>query len=170
MNHPDSHPNPNSNPNPRDLTPNLGMPARVNCLVLSIEGRKLLIPSTVVAEVYSNLEAPVGGDGHFCYGWINWRELRIPLVSLEVFLGAEPPALERLNRVAILNAVDAAAPLQFFAVRLDSIPQTVPVTALTPLVASDEDDVILEMELGRLRVALPRLDGVEARVAALTPA
>lgn len=152
------------------LNHNVHEATRINCLILSIQGRKLLIPSTVVAEVYSHLEAPVGGDGHFCYGWINWRERRLPLVSLEAFLGAEPPTLERLNRVAILNAVDAAAPLRFFAVRLDSIPQTIPVTPSTQLTASDDNDVLLEMELGRLRVALPRLERVEARVAALTPA
>ncbi len=153
MNHP--------NPVPHQV------PSRINCLILSIQGRKLLIPSTVMAEVYSNLETPVGGDGHFCYGWINWRELRIPLVSLEVFLGGEPPVLERINRVAIVNAVDQAAHLRFFAVRLDSIPQSVPVTPSTRLALSDDDDVLLEMELGRLRVAMPRLDRVEARVAAL---
>lgn len=145
-------------------------PSRLNCLILSIQGRKLLIPSTVVAEVYSNLDTPAGGDGHFCYGWINWRELRIPLVSLEAFLGGEPPALERINRVAIVNAVDQAAPLRFFAVRLDSIPQSMPVTPSTRLVTSDDDNVLLEMELGRLRVAMPRLERVEARVAALSPA
>lgn len=147
------------------------LPSRVNCLVLSLSGRKLLVPSTAVAEVFSNMEPPSGGDGHFCYGWINWRERRIPLISMEAFLGGEAPLLDRINRVAIFNAIDAAANLRFFAVRLDSVPQTMPVMVSTALSScEDGSDLLLEMSLGQLRVALPRLDRVERRVADLTPA
>lgn len=143
--------------------------SRINCLILSIQGRKLLIPSTVVAEVYSNLEPPIGGDGGFCYGWIKWRDQRIPMVSLEVFLGGVPPALDRITRVAIFNVADDSAPLRFFAVRLDSIPQFMPVTPSTQLTANDDDRVLLDLVLGRLRVMVPRLEQVEARLAALVP-
>lgn len=147
------------------------LPSRINCLVLSISGRKLLVPGTAVAEVFSNMETPIGGDGHFCYGWINWRERRIPLISMEAFLDGEPPPLDRINRVAIFNAIDAAANLRFFAVRLDSIPQSMQVMPSTELhTCDDDDDVLLEMALGQLRVALPRLELVESRVATLTPA
>ncbi len=146
------------------------LPSRINCLVLSLVGRKLLVPSTAVAEVFSSMESPAGGDGGFCYGWINWRERRIPLVSMEAWFGGEPPPLDRINRVAIFNAIHDAAGLGFFAVRLDSIPQSIPVAPYTELHSgSDDSDALLEMSLGSMRVMLPRMERVEQRIAAIPP-
>lgn len=145
------------------------LPTRVSCLVLTLTDRKLLVPITAVAEVITTEQQPVGGDGGFCHGWIDWREQRIPLVSFEAACGQAPVSLGHLNRIAVFNAIDAAADLGFYAMPVAAIPQSLQVVSQTVLVPEASNDGLLAMEavVGEHRAWVPRLDRIETRVAGL---
>lgn len=147
------------------------LPDRISCLVLPLVGQRLLVPLTAIAEVVSTGSSPVGGnsDGLF-YGWINWREQRIPLISLEVLNGDGRPPLAEFNRIAVFNAVGDLASLGFYGIRLDAIPQPVHVTAQTVLAQSDDKQILRMMDavVGDQQVWLPDMDAVETKVAELT--
>jgi len=145
------------------------LPTRISCLVLPLADRKLLVPSAAVAEVLLSSEPPRGGDNGMCYGWVTWREQRIPLISLEVALGSRCPALAGTYRIGVFNAIGAAADKGFFAARLDGLPQSVQISAQTMLVAEDSSrgGLLMEAVVGDDRVWVPNLEAVEARIAAL---
>jgi chemosensory pili system protein ChpC len=147
------------------------LPDRISCLVLPLVGQRLLVPLTAIAEVVTTGLSPVGGnsDGLF-YGWINWREQRIPLISLEVLSGSGRPPLAEFNRIAVFNAVGDLATLGFYGIRLDATPQPVHVTAQTVLAQSDDKQIlrIMEAVVGDQQVWLPDMDAVETKVAELT--
>src|SRR5690554_4998041 len=93
------------------------LPDRISCLVASLSERKLLMPITAVAEVINTIAMPESGnDKTPLYGWLNWREQRIPLLSLEQAMGGERPALKLNNRMAVLNAIGPAQGLGFYAI------------------------------------------------------
>lgn len=145
------------------------LPTRTSCLVLSLVDRKLLVPSTAVAEVLLSSEPPRGGDNGLCYGWVNWRDQHIPLISFEVALGSRCPALAGTYRIAVFNAIGAAKDKGFFAARLDAIPQSVQISAQTVLVAQEsaQGGLLMEAVVGDDRVWVPSLEAVETLVAAL---
>lgn len=146
------------------------VPTRVSCLILALTDQKLLVPLTAVAEVVNSQVKPVDGtsDGFF-YGWINWREQRIPLLSLEVLCGSSRPVLADINRIAVFNAVGDAAELGFYAVRLSAIPQPVQVTEQTVLAETDgtQELRLMDAVVGDHQAWLPNLDIIETRVAAI---
>lgn len=148
------------------------LPSRVNCLVLSLVDRKLLVPSTAVAEVLLSSELPRGGDNGLCYGWITWREQRIPLISLEVALGSRCPALAGTYRIAVFNAIGEASESGFFAARLDALPQSVQISAQTVLgvISPPKGGLLMEAVVGEDRVWVPDLADVESQVAAVVRA
>lgn len=146
------------------------LPTRISCLILTLTDQKLLVPLTAVAEVINTQAVPVGGDSDgLFYGWINWREQRIPLLSLEVLCGGSRSALADINRMAVLNAVGDAAELGFYAVCLTSIPQPVQVTEQTVLAQTDGKQTLRLMDavVGDHQAWLPNLDMIETRVAAI---
>lgn len=146
------------------------LPTRTSCLVLSLADRKLLVPSTAVAEVLFSSEPPQAGDSELSYGWVSWRDQRIPLISIEVALGSARPALGDSYRMAVFNTIGAAVDTGFFAARLDAIPQSVQVSAQTVLVADESPDksgLLMESVVGDDRVWVPDLEAVERQIAAL---
>ncbi|KJS09919.1 MAG: hypothetical protein VR73_00570 [Gammaproteobacteria bacterium BRH_c0] len=146
------------------------LPTRISCLILTLTDQKLLVPLTAVAEVINSETSPVAGDSDGpCYGWINWREQRIPLLSLEVMCGGNRPPLGETNRMAIFNAVGDATELGFYAVRLAAIPQPVQVTEQTVLAQTDGKQALRLMDavVGDNQAWLPNLEMIEARVAAI---
>src|SRR5690554_242132 len=91
------------------------LPERISCLALNLARDKLLVPVTAVAEVINTrvrVEDTVA-DGAL-YGWIHWRDQRIPLLSLDVLLGGARPPLGTENRLLVLNAIGALAETGFY--------------------------------------------------------
>ena len=108
------------------------LPDRISCLVATLSDRKLLLPITAVAEVINTVSMPEGGNDQTpLYGWVNWRNQKIPLVALENAMGGDRPQLKLENRMAVLNAVGDAAGLGFYAVLLQGLPTPVQVSAET---------------------------------------
>ncbi len=102
------------------------LPDRVSCLVATLSDRNLLLPITAVAEVINTVSMPESGnDKTALYGWVNWRNQKIPLVSVENAMGGERPQLKLENRMAVLNAIGDAAGLGFYAILLQGLPTPV---------------------------------------------
>jgi len=62
------------------MTPNV-----VRCLLIPISGGQLLLPNSVVAEVfpYNEPERVAENQPNWLLGLIDWRNQRIPLLSIE---------------------------------------------------------------------------------------
>lgn len=139
---------------------------RVSGLVLTLSDRRLLVPITAVAEVVNSVAVirEEGVDGEPLYGWIDWREERIPLLSFEALAGAERPALDSGSRMVVLNAIHDVAELGFYALLLRALPHPLQVTPETRL--RECGDALLTMETPDEDgvVSIPDFVGLEARV------
>lgn len=142
------------------------LPDRVACLVATLSDRKLLLPITAVAEVINTVTMPEAGqDNSALYGWIRWREQRIPLLSFEAALGGDKPALKFENRMAVLNGIGDARDIGYYAILLQGLPKPVQVNAETIREdeSSDNDQFTLaQAAVGEDRVVIPNLMAVEA--------
>ena len=144
------------------------VPERVSCLVLPISNVKLLVPITAVAEVITSAAAPEGGDpGSAFYGWFNWRDQRVPLLSCEVFLGSGPAELEARNRIAVINAIEGAADLGYYGILLQGLPRPVQVSGETLRGGGRRDagKILVQAQIGEDEVIVPALSGLEALAA-----
>jgi len=144
------------------------LPDRVACLLAPLSDRKLLLPITAVAEVINTVTMPEAGrDGTAFYGWITWRDQRIPLVSFEAALGGDKPQLKLENRMAILNAIGEASGLGFYAILLQGLPTPVQVNS-DSLRSSDDTAqklVLMNVLVGDEKATVADLLAVESVVA-----
>jgi len=140
---------------------------RVSCLVATLSDRKCLLPITAVAEVINTVTLPQAGEDKTpLYGWLNWRDQKIPVISMENAMGGERPQLKMENRLAVLNAAGDASGLGFYAVVLQSLPKPVQVSAETILAQQGKADKLSlgEVSVGEENVSLPDLLAVETLV------
>ena len=92
-------------------------------MVLNIEAKQLLLPGVAVAEIIGNAVAePIEGSPEWFLGWIEWRKLRVPVVSFERLNGEI--MIEGSRRLAVLNntGVDRER-VPFLAIPIKRIPQ-----------------------------------------------
>lgn len=144
------------------------LPDRISCLLLGLESGKLLVPITAVAEVINTQVAVVNAVAEgFLYGWIEWRDQNIPLVSLEAMAGSSRPSLAIENRLVILNAIGDGAERGFYAALLKSLPTPVHVDKET--LAEGEPGLdslaLAQCHIGGESVTIPDLLAVESRIA-----
>lgn len=142
---------------------------KVPALILTLTDRKLLVPITAVAEVVSSVvEVDNKNSGSSFYGWIYWRDQKIPLLSYEVAAGASTvPPLGLVNRIAILNAIGDAAPLGFYAILLQDLPTPVQIGADTFVGKSGRTPklVLVEAQVAGEEVTVPDLAALETLAA-----
>lgn len=140
------------------------LPDRISCLIATLTDRKILLPITAVAEVINTVTMPESGnDKTALYGWINWRDQRVPLISLEDAMGGDRPRLKLENRMAVLNAVGDASELGFYAVLLQSLPTPVQVNPETMREekVKAEKLVLTQAAVGEEQVTVPDLLAIE---------
>ena len=135
-------------------------------LLLPLADRTLLLPNVALAELIP-YRAPqtVEGMPAWLLGQINWRELRLPLLSFEAAsngVASVGPGC----RVAVLNTLGGRPQVKFIALLLQSIPHSVKVDA--HLEKADVALAPLELEAAMLDetvVKIPDLVGLEQLLA-----
>lgn len=116
-------------------------------MLLNVETKQLLLPGVAVAEIIgSAIPEPVEGAPEWFLGWIDWRKLRVPVVSFERLNGEL--MLEGSRRLAVLNntGVDREC-VPFLAIPIKRIPQ------LARILPGDLRDMT-DAQLGRAELAV----------------
>jgi chemosensory pili system protein ChpC len=74
-------------------------------------------------------------------GNIDWRGVRLPLISFEALNGAQQAATDRRSRIAILNGIGGDEELPFFGVVTQGIPRLMVLdnTAISVVSQPDND-------------------------------
>jgi len=105
--------------------------------VLSLNGERVILPNTTVAEIIPYVsadelppsvkkEAPV-----WLLGMIAWRGVSIPLLSMETMLGSQYETPDKRSSIAIINALGNTAGVPFFAIVTQGIPRLLQVSSDT---------------------------------------
>jgi chemosensory pili system protein ChpC len=102
----------------------------LRCLLVPLDGDRLLLPSAAVAEVSAYTQPVAVADSPpWLVGEVRWREQRLPLLSLEVVLrgGVSSPADARC-RIVVLYALAGARDPAFYGLLCRDIPKALRLT------------------------------------------
>jgi chemosensory pili system protein ChpC len=105
------------------------IPNVVRCLLIPISGGQLLLPNSVVAEVfpYNEPERVAENQPNWLLGLIDWRNQRIPLLSIEEALSLPVATSAKKYRTVILYGLESTAVMPYYALRTAEVPRSVAV-------------------------------------------
>lgn len=96
----------------------------VRTQLIPLADMNLLLPNTCIAEVISLGELnPVKKSPDWFLGMMDWRGVRIPVISFEAANGISTEAPSRSSRVAVLNGINGDENLPFYGVISQGIPK-----------------------------------------------
>ena len=96
----------------------------VASLLIPLQGESMLLPNVTVAEIVPTAEFQVVLNSPRWYlGNCQWRELTVPLLSLEALNGDEAPSFQARSRFAILNTTGVHEHLPFIAILTQGLPR-----------------------------------------------
>lgn len=139
----------------------------LTCVLIPMKDRQLLLPNVSVAEVVDHATDLAPGNGpDWLAGYLEWRGLRLPVVSYEAANGGDPihPARGR-GRVVVLNTIGAHhQALPFLAVVTQGIPSQTRLEA-TQIQASGDGSTgpadLMIVDLEGEQVYIPNMEFLE---------
>jgi len=148
-----------------------GISVSVRSLMIPMMHDKILLPNASLAEIVTYSD-PVSVDKSpdWFLGLLEWRGLRVPLVSFESIQGGNKTDVGKHSRIAIFNALGGNPELPFFAVVVQGIPHLIQanqsvVTALAEE-SGDEEGVMAHVLIEAEPAIIPDLDKIESIIMA----
>jgi chemosensory pili system protein ChpC len=125
----------------------------VRCLLVPIGlEQQLLLPSTVVAEIfpYQQPEPVVGSHPSWLLGHIDWRGQSVLVISMEKILSLPSPS-SKPYRTMILYGLESNQTLPFYAFLVTDIPRTLMLTEelLTQFASGERNGIIFQVEISQ---------------------
>lgn len=139
----------------------------VRSQLIPLADMRLLLPTTCIAEIIDwQVPEPVDDAPVWWLGMLEWRGLRIPLLSFEAANDRPRGEISRRGRIAVLNGIGGDPELPFYALQLQGIPRlTLVDQANIGAVSEPEEPLPLVLEYAMLQeqeVLVPDQDKLEA--------
>jgi chemosensory pili system protein ChpC len=131
-----------------------GPVAKIDCLSVNtgpsyadqtVEGKpasaaNLLVPMSAVAEIILNQEVAIDkASPQWMFGWINWRNLDIPLIDFAALQANQPCQDVTSNRrILVLNSLLEGHEQRYYAIVSQGFPHTLRVEQDSVLAAQEE--------------------------------
>ncbi len=141
----------------------------VRGILLPLGSRNLLLPNAAVAELIGYLEPERDAEKPAWWlGWIEWRGMRIPVVSFEQAMGHAAPKRTQRMRIAVLNSLNGTAEMPYFGLLTIGISRLARV-ASDSLIADPENAVDSPLILESVKLAeqaawIPDIDRLEQMI------
>ncbi|WP_339900330.1 chemotaxis protein CheW [uncultured Gilvimarinus sp.] len=137
----------------------------VASLLVPLSESLLLLPNVTVAEIVPVADIqPVDNAPDWLLGEVNWRELDIPIISLEIMNGQARPGFHSRCRIAVLNTTGINDSLSFIAILTQGLPRLARVTSdeiaeLDDVPPAEYDDLVVTW--AGERAVIPALAKIE---------
>ncbi len=96
----------------------------VASLLIPLQGHTILLPNVTVAEIIPSSHVQTIENSPLWYlGNFQWRELTVPLLSLEALNGDAVPTIHGRARFAVLNTTGLHSDLPFIAILTQGLPR-----------------------------------------------
>jgi chemosensory pili system protein ChpC len=96
----------------------------VASLLIPLHGHSILLPNVTVAEIIPSAPVQAIAQAPLWYlGNFQWRELTVPLLSLEALNGEASPSIHSQARFAVLNTTGVHTDLPFIAILTQGLPR-----------------------------------------------
>lgn len=140
----------------------------IHSQILNLEGDPLILPNTAVAEIVNYRDpTPVDNSPEWLLGTMEWRGIRIPLMSLESAMGKDMPKISSKNHIAILNSISGEGSLDFYAIVVGSLPRLVNLDEKNITAAANDEKenlVLSHVMISKKATIIPDLDAIESMV------
>lgn len=96
----------------------------VRTQLIPLADMNLILPNTCIAEIISLGELnPVKKSPKWFLGMMDWRGVRIPVISFEAANGISTDAPGKTSRVAVVNSISGEEKLPFYGLVSKGIPK-----------------------------------------------
>ena len=95
----------------------------VHCLTIPLDNETALLPNSAIAEVIAFKQStPIDDAPEWFFGYIEWREKRVPLISFEAISDKDLVTAKKNSRIAILNTLNGNAQIPYIGILSQGIP------------------------------------------------
>ncbi len=157
--------------NQRALT-TVDTPATFSGLAVEWDEANLLLPVSAVAEAVRQVTSVERvSEPDWLYGWFEWREQRVPLLSYAKIVGREKVPLPESANVLVLNALENEDErLPYYAVLIPKLPRAMVLSAEDELQQSSGDGFnLMRFSVGDQQYIVPDFEAIERRCRAEIP-
>lgn len=140
-------------------------------VLIPISETRLLLPNAVIAEVITFVSPdPVATKATWLLGKVNWRNYKLPLISIASFAGFVGRESLLNVKIAIFKGLSGNAQLPYLAVLTQGFPKLTtigPETIQIDTVAEKRSGIAMSVRLtvDESDVHIPDLDAIESAVA-----
>ncbi len=144
-----------------------GLPDHVYSVLIGIAEDTVVLPNSAVAEVAGQETLKLRDQAPAWWlGDMEWRGRKLPVLSLEAFLGREPPAVERRCRLVIINALGNSLESGQYAIFSQAYPLLVTLNETAIRAAArnakeEEHYVLARVEFANRAALIPNLTALE---------
>ena len=146
------------------------LPEQIASLLIPMVGRPLLLPNVAVAEIVPWQEpVKLEGKPYWVLGEVEWRGIKVPVISLELMNDPELEDAYQGNRLAVLDGV-GQTDKPFYALSVQGIPRLVrvfPDEVGNEQDATEEKSYAMHVQVSGERVVIPDLVAVEKELDAV---
>lgn len=145
------------------------LPPEVASLLIPMHGEPLILPNVSVAEIVPLNDIEMMDDTPGWYiGLVEWRSVKVPLLSFESLNGDALIEPNEFTRMAVINGTQDTAKLPFFAIMVQGIPRLVRVFPEEIGRDSPEDGEgdaeAMHVLVNGEKAVIPDLDKIEKRL------
>ncbi len=146
------------------------VPSEVPSLMIPIASKMMLLPNVSIAEIVLHMALETTSEGpEWLLGYVQWRGLQVPLLSLSVINGGAPEQVESGGRAAIVNGMRGDLQLPFYGLVVEGLPKLVRV--LPNSLRKDRHENLApgeycEATIASQTVMIPHLDRIEGMLLA----
>lgn len=139
----------------------------LSCVMIPVSGRQLLLPNVTIAEVVDYAGTSAEADmPEWLVGYLDWRGLRLPIISYDAANGGKAPASsDGRGRIIVLNTIsDQHRGLRFIALITQGIPSQARLTEdqMRKLDGEAGPADLMEVEVEGENAWIPNLDYIES--------
>lgn len=147
------------------------LPDQVYGALVALNGETWLLPNAAVADVLAFDHVDLNtGSPDWLFGFVDWRDRRLPLIAAEGLLGLPIPERMPRARLLVMNTVSNQVQAGQYVVVAQGYPQLVTVNERA--VQQDWTDGLPErtntacrVRIGSNMAMIPDLDRIEAKIA-----
>ena len=140
----------------------------IHCMLLPLQQHYLLLPNSLIAEVIprTGIDIDTPNPDNWL-GYVNWREKSLPIIHLEDLLEKDTDAASQGNKLCIINTINTATDIEFYAIPCTGSPQLIPLNqAALQLTHDDSNSPYLhcQIKIGNKVAFIPDLDQLEMAI------
>ncbi|KGM07630.1 Chemotaxis signal transduction protein [Methylophaga thiooxydans] len=140
----------------------------IHCMLIPLQEHYLLLPNSTIAEVIPRTGIDLNTPSPENWlGYVTWREQSLPIIHLEDILQAGTDAAASGNKLCIINSINTATGIEFYAIPCTGSPQLITLNQAALQLSHDANKspyLHCQIRIGNKIAFIPDLDQLEMAI------